>query len=262
MGPSRSQEERGTPEMEAGVWRSASLFVLLLAACVRLYALELNPLHHDEGVNGFFLLNLVNTGKYQYNPENYHGPTLYYFALPVMKLFGRFGVGLSTFALRLVPVAFGVAIVWLILCLRRRLGAIGALTGALLVALSPGAVYMSRYFIHESLFVFFTLGIVVASLRYYESGSPVYLLLAAVSAALLFATKETTMISAGVLLIALGMVTLYARIRRGAGAPLESRNAGGDPARERRARRRGAPHPRRGRAPPPGRRAFRRGRAG
>ena len=208
----RDAQETSAPEMEERTWQIASGVVLLVAALVRLYALELNPLHHDEGVNGFFLLKLINQGVYQYDPANYHGPTLYYFALLAAKLFKLAGAGLTTYAIRIVPVAFGVGLVWLILSLRRRLGAMGALTGAALVALSPGAVYMSRYFIHESLFVFFTLGIVVASLRFYESANPVYLMLASISAALLFATKETAMISAGVLLIALAVTALYMRL--------------------------------------------------
>jgi uncharacterized protein (TIGR03663 family) len=213
------------PEMETGTWRLAGFFILLLAALVRLYALELKPLHHDEGVNGFFLLNLVNHGVYKYDPANYHGPTLYYFALLVSKFFKLFGFGLSTTAVRLAPVLFGVGTVWLILCLRRRIGAMGALAGAALFALSPGAVYMSRYFIHESLFVFFTLAIVVAVLRYTESANPLYLLLASASAALLFATKETAMISAGVLLIGIALAALYVRPRKEtvAGMKVESR---------------------------------------
>jgi uncharacterized protein (TIGR03663 family) len=209
-------EETGAPEINERTWLLASGCVLLLAAFVRLYALGLNPLHHDEGVNGFFLLKLINSGRYEYDPANYHGPTLYYFALPVTKLCRALGVGQSAYAIRGVPVLFGIASVLLVLSLRRRLGSIGALTGAALLALSPGAVYMSRYFIHESLFVFFTLAIVVSALRYSESKQPVYLMLAAVSAALLFATKETAMISAGVLLIALGMSALYVRVLKGA----------------------------------------------
>ena len=43
--------------------------------------LALKPLHHDEGVNGFFLTNLFRDGVYKYDPANYHGPTLYYIAL-------------------------------------------------------------------------------------------------------------------------------------------------------------------------------------
>lgn len=206
------------PQIEMRTWQLASVLVLILAALLRLYALELNPLHHDEGVNGFFLINLIDNGIYKYDPANYHGPTLYYFTLLAAKVSNRFGFGLSTFGIRLVPALFGVATVWLVLCLRRRIGAVGSLAAAALLALSPGAVYMSRYFIHESLFIFFTLGIIVASLKYYDSANPTYLLLAAVSAALLFATKETAMISAGVLLIALATAFAYWHLRKDSNA--------------------------------------------
>ena len=199
------------------VWWIASLFVLAAAAFVRLYALGLKPMHHDEGVNGFFLTTLYREGVYRYDPSNYHGPTLYYFALAVTKLkaflFGEPGLG--TIAVRLVPVAFGVATVWLVLCLRRNIGAIGALMAAALIALSPGHVFISRYFIHEAHFVFFTLAVVVASLRYWETADPVYLLLAAISAALLTATKETALISLVVLGLAWAVSHFYVRLTGG-----------------------------------------------
>jgi uncharacterized protein (TIGR03663 family) len=101
----------------------------------------------------------------------------------------------------------------LVLMLRNRLGSIGALSAAALIAISPGAVYLSRYFIHESLFVFFTLGIIVASLKYYDTGASVYLILAAISAALMTATKETWIINAPVLLMALITTTAYFWLR-------------------------------------------------
>ena len=47
------------------------------------------PLHHDEGVNGNFLVTLVREGKYVYDPQNYHGPTLYYFSA-IIPWFVRF----------------------------------------------------------------------------------------------------------------------------------------------------------------------------
>lgn len=197
--------ERSRPEVSRPVWWATSLLIILVAAFLRLYDHALKPLHHDEGVNAFFLSRLFREGFYKYDPENYHGPTLYYFALLTSKIFG-----LNTFAIRLVPALFGIATVWLALCLRSHLGSIAALAAAALIAVSPGAVYLSRYFIHESQFVFFTFGIVVAALRFYERGEPVYLLMASTSAALLFATKETAIISVGVLLIALGATYVYA----------------------------------------------------
>jgi uncharacterized protein (TIGR03663 family) len=203
-------------EISERTWLIAGAVILLIAAFLRLYDLNLVPLHHDEGVNGNFLVRLVREGAYHYDPANYHGPTLYYFAAifpwVLRTLFGpnaQNNYGLTTVAIRCIPALFGIATVGLVLTLRRNLGTIATLSAALLLAISPGAVYLSRYFIHETLFVFFTLGIVVASLKYYKDPHPVYLIVAALSAALLFATKETAMISAAVLVIALVLERVY-----------------------------------------------------
>jgi uncharacterized protein (TIGR03663 family) len=212
------------PDLPENVWRIGVVAIFLIAAVLRLYNLNLVPLHHDEGVNGNFLVRLVREGAYNYDPANYHGPTLYYFSAIIpwitKLLFGnaaRDNSGLTTFTIRLVPVLFGVATIALIFLLRKRLGTIAALAAGLMLAISPGAVYLSRYFIHETLFVFFTFGIVVAAVRLYDERNPGYLVPAAASAALLFATKETAMISAGVLLIALISTWAYLWALRGAG---------------------------------------------
>ena len=203
------------------VWMISVIVIFIIAAVLRLYDLNLVPLHHDEGVNGNFLVRLVREGKYRYDPENYHGPTLYYFSalIPwIIKLFfgaaARDRYGLTTFAIRLVPVVFGLGTIGLVFLLRKNLGSVATLAAGLLLAISPGAVYLSRYYIHEMLFVFFTLGIVVAGLWFYKYRNPSYLIPAAASAALLFATKETAFISVGVLIIALGLTVLYVRVIR------------------------------------------------
>ena len=143
-------------------WFIAATAILLLAAILRLYDLNLVPLHHDEGVNGNFLVRLVRDGYYHYDPANYHGPTLYYFAAVVAWILRPFvgaNANLTTIGIRLVPALFGLATIALVFTLRRNLGTIATLSAAFLLAVSPGAVYLSRYFIHETLFVFFTLGI-------------------------------------------------------------------------------------------------------
>jgi uncharacterized protein (TIGR03663 family) len=185
------------PEISERAWLIACGAIFVFALLTRFYALDLKPMHHDEGVNGFFLTNLVRQHTYRYDPNNYHGPTLYYFALPLVSL-----LGLSDFSVRLCTALFGLATIWLVLSLRRNIGSYAALMAAALVAVSPGTTFYARYFIHETLFVFFTLGIVVAVLRYYETGRPVYLFLAAIAAALLFATKETAFVSVITLLLA------------------------------------------------------------
>ena len=267
-------------ELSGRAWLVAYYSILAVALALRLAWPELRPMHHDEGVNGHFLLNLMRSGAFRYDPSNYHGPTLYYFTLPLASAAEKFGA-LSTWVVRLVPVVFGMATVWLGLSLRRYVGAVGALAAGALMAVSPGLVFFSRYFIHEMMFVFFTLGIVVAALRFNEmvvgreradgdnnsaalgAGNPaafgagivaaaavllgvwvwacygrpdfkitapltvlcflallallwllegarsIYLALGAVSAGLLFATKETAFISVGVLLIACATTALW-----------------------------------------------------
>src|SRR5215208_5573355 len=214
-------------------WRIGVIAIFLIAAVLRLYDLNLVPLHHDEGVNGNFLVRLVREGAYQYDPENYHGPTLYYFSALIpwttKLLFGtaaRDSYGLTTFTIRLIPAAFGLATIGLIFLLRRQLGSVATLAAGLMLAVSPGAVYLSRYFIHETLFVFFTLGIVVAGVWFYGKRNPSYLIPAAASAALLFATKETAMISAGVLLIALALTFVYSSVNKRVAAPVSAKRYG------------------------------------
>lgn len=188
--------------------------ILVVAAALRLPELGLNPFHHDEGVNGFFTTNLVRTGRYVYDPANYHGPTLYYLALVASWLFG-----LTTEAMRLVPVVFGLATVALVLPLRRYVGPVPALTAAALLAVSPGAVYISRYFIHEALLVGLSLAIVVAAIRYLDTRRPIDLLFGVAAAALLFATKETGIITVVVLVIAALVSGPYVRWRSGSTSP-------------------------------------------
>jgi uncharacterized protein (TIGR03663 family) len=231
----RNIQSAGTPVepvISQRAWFLATAAILLVGAILRLYDLNLVPLHHDEGVNGNFLVRLVRDGYYHYDPANYHGPTLYYFAaiFPwlLRVLFGpnaQNKYGLTTVAIRFVPALFGLATIGLVFTLRRNLGTISTLGAAFLLAVSPGAVYLSRYFIHETLFVFFTLAIVVSLVKYFEDPNPIYLILLAVAAALLFATKETAMISAAVLLIAVVVTRVYRRLWRSAsGEPRQKRN--------------------------------------
>ena len=145
-----------TPQMAERTWMLSAAAVLVIGAFLRLVKLTLVPLHHDEGVNGNFLIALVRDGKYFYDPQNYHGPTLYYFTAVIPWIVRFFGgkvagdkYGLTTFNIRLPTVIFGIATIWLALLLRKRIGTIGALSAAGLNAHSPGAIYLSRYFIHE-----------------------------------------------------------------------------------------------------------------
>lgn len=162
------KEENEIVENEAGhrfdpVWLGSCVLVTAVATVLRFIWLDLKPLHHDEGVNGWFLTNLMRDGVYHYDPANYHGPTLYYIALGFAEVFG-----LNTWSVRSSVAVWGVLTVVLAFFLRRYIGKIGSLFAALFIALSPGMVFISRYFIHEIFFVFLSLGLVLSVLMFIE----------------------------------------------------------------------------------------------
>ncbi len=144
-------------------WTIAAAAITALAIFLRFFQLGLKPFHHDEGVNAFFLRTLFLDGTYRYDPSNYHGPTLYYISLAFAKVFG-----LETIPVRASMAIFGVVMVVLAFFLRRYIGRIGSLIAALFLALSPGMVFISRYFIHEIFFVLLGLTLAVAVVYFVE----------------------------------------------------------------------------------------------
>ncbi len=106
-------ENEETQHLALGTWHYSWLVgciaITAVAIFLRFYDLALKPLHHDEGVNGYFLVTLFREGIYKYDPTNYHGPTLYYISLFFTKLFG-----LDTLPIRWSVAIFGVLTVVLI----------------------------------------------------------------------------------------------------------------------------------------------------
>jgi uncharacterized protein (TIGR03663 family) len=190
---SQSTDSRG------GKLICALLFLLSLSIAVwfRFDRLDLKPLHHDEGVNSYFLLNLARDGKYKYDPENFHGPSLYYFTLASRAVLGD-----TDFALRFMPALFGVLTILLLWPLRGYLGVVGTPAAAMFLALSPGLVYFSRDFIHEMMFGCLALGLVVGAWRYASSKQVGWMVLGAISTGLMIATKETVVINLAVIILA------------------------------------------------------------
>ena len=69
-----------------GPWAAAVIALVAVAAALRLWDLPLAPFHNDEGVNGWFTYQLLQTGTWHYDPANYHGPTLFYAEAPSVKV--------------------------------------------------------------------------------------------------------------------------------------------------------------------------------
>jgi uncharacterized protein (TIGR03663 family) len=170
----------------------ALLLALAGALALRVPHLDTRPLHNDEAVNAIKVTELWQQGRYAYDPDEYHGPTLHYGTLPFLWLSGaRNSDELADSTLRLAPVACGAGLILLLLLFADGLGRPAAAWAAIFTAVSPAMVFYSRYFIHEMLLVFFTALTLVAGWRYAQTRSARWAALTGAGLGLMFATKET-----------------------------------------------------------------------
>ena len=216
--------------MRALLPTAALLLAIAGALFLRAPQLGNRPLHNDEAVNATKLAALWYHGEYKYDPHEYHGPALHYFSLPFLSLaVAKNSTEITDAKLRVVTVAFGVGLILLLVLLRDGLGRIATIWTAIFLAVSPAMVFYSRYFIHEMLLVFFTLLTLAAGWRYAQSRKAVWASLTGAGLGLMFATKETFVLSVAAMFFALIATRLWnnwrARRAAGVGAPVS------DPAR-------------------------------
>lgn len=179
-----------------GAFALGAACLLALALWIRLPLPGARPVHGDEAVHMVKFSRLWLHGDYRYDPNEYHGPTLYYATLPVVSLLGR-----RTFEAthegdyRLVTILFGAAMVLCPLLMAPCTGRRSALAGAALLAVSPVLVYYSRYYIQETLLAAFSLVLLASVIRYRASGSRSWAVAAGIASGLMLATKETAPLS-------------------------------------------------------------------
>lgn len=203
------------------VFRGFFVCAVLGALLFRVVRLDVRPMHHDEANQAVKFGDLLERGEYRFDPNDHHGPSLYYLTLPTARVAGeRTLAELSETTLRLVPALFGAGLLLLLLLLAGGLSREASLAAASLAAVSPAMTYYSRFYIQETLLVFFLAGLIAAGWRYARTRSGWWALAAGVSAGLMYATKETSVILFAGLAAALGLVFLMdkPRARRGEGA--------------------------------------------
>ncbi len=182
------------------------LAALALALTLRLARADLRPMHHDEANQAVKLGELLETGDYRYDRHDHHGPTLYYLTLPAAWLRGQHTLeALDERTLRAVPAVFGAGLLLLLLPMSRGMGRGAVAVAAILAAVSPVMTFYNRFFIQESIFVFCTLGFVVAAGRYVESRRLRWAVGAGAFAGLAYATKETSVVVLPAALAALAL---------------------------------------------------------
>ena len=183
--------------------------ILALAAFLRFFLLGIKPPHFDEGINGWFVDQVMKNGFYRYDPTNYHGPLHFYVLLLFQSLFGR-----NVWALRLPVVLVGTACVWLALKFEPFVGKNVSRIAALAMAVSPGFVFYSRYAIHEVWLQLFSMMFILGLLGLWRRGTLTYLWLAGVGLTGMILTKETYAIHVACALLAIPALAISYALSR------------------------------------------------
>src|SRR5213075_106296 len=118
--------------------------IVAFAAALRFFLLGMKPPHFDEGINGWFVDQMVKNGFYRYDSTNYHGPLHFYILFVCQTLLGR-----NIWAIRLPVVLASIFAVFLTLRFEPFVGRRTSRLAALAMAVSPGFVFYGRYSIHE-----------------------------------------------------------------------------------------------------------------
>ncbi len=196
------------------VLRALVLLAVLGALALRVTRLDLRPMHADEANQAVKFGDLLERGQYRFDPQDHHGPTLYYLTLPAAWIAGdRTLADLDERILRLVPAVLGAALLLVLLLLGGGLSAEATLAAAILAAVSPALTYYSRFYIQETLLVVFLAALIGAGWRYAHKRSLLWALAAGISAGLMIATKETSLILIGAMAAAFGALSLLEGVR-------------------------------------------------
>ena len=180
------------------------------ALAFRLPQLALRPMHCDEANQALKAAMLLETGRYRYDPQEHHGPLLYYATLPSLRLSGARNFAESReFDYRIVPVLFGAGLILLLPLVADGLGRMPALFAGLLTAISPAMVFYSRYYIQEMLLVFLTFAAIASAWRYLRSRSVLWAAATGVLWGLMAATKETWVLAAAAMGVGLALALAW-----------------------------------------------------
>jgi uncharacterized protein (TIGR03663 family) len=162
-------------------------------------------MHTDEAVNAYIVGQLLAGKAFNYDPQDRHGPALAALALPLARVQGaKTFSDLTESELRLTTVLAGTLTILLFGVAVEMFGVVPSIVAALLFASASLPVYYDRYFIHESLFVAATFGLILAGWRACHGHSTGQAILAGACAALMLACKETAVLH----FVALGAAAL------------------------------------------------------
>lgn len=177
----------------------ATLWIVLLIFTIgsRFFAIANKPIHFDESINGWFVLQMQTLGFYKYDPNNYHGPLFFYLVQFFELIWGR-----SLYILRSVPAVFSVFSVMVF--------TFGIMSSQkierwiiFLFLTSPAFLFFGRSAIHEMPFVFFQILLFLGLSRWLEKADGTSISLGLLGLFGMMSLKETFTITLFCWLLAL-----------------------------------------------------------
>ncbi len=179
-----------------GMKRISILLVLGLLVWAGLYLrffdLGQKPMHTDEAVNAVMVHQSLLSVPVEFDPSHYHGPLLKDLAIVTVSLAkGLTGENWSEVTLRFLTALAGSLSVFAFFLLRRHMGRDASFIALFLAAVSPPLVYYSRYFIHETLFILFSLLFLHALWSFLETRKTRWAFWTGATIGVLHAVRET-----------------------------------------------------------------------
>lgn len=173
-------------------FRILFIFVIIIAGFFRFSRLSDRPMHGDEAINAVKLAEVVEAGRFDYNPNQHHGPIFYYTSALFAAVHGLWELQeFSEPFLRGITAFVGMILIWLVFGFRKSLKNDVALIVAGFIAISPTIVFYSRYFIHEIFVVTMAFEFIVGVYQYYKTKKQSWLILSGLALGGMMAAKET-----------------------------------------------------------------------
>ena len=198
--------------------KRAWIGLIALSLFLHLAQLGTHAFHHDESIHAYASVRLLKEGAYKYDPI-YHGPVQYFAVTAVFAISSVIGKtvgvltgfaaaktwdGTSDFTARLAPALAGVALTAMALLLRRRFGARAAFAAGALCALSPNILYYTRFCRDDAWSLLGTAGLFLWLDQYLATRRLKDLCIAALWAAVAFASKENFYVLLALMVPSLG----------------------------------------------------------
>ena len=194
--------------------------VTVVALMSRLVGLGSRPFHWEEARVGYWTLQLLESGVYQYRPVA-GGPLLY---LLTGRVFETIGVSDTTG--RLAVATLGGTLPVAALLFRTRLRDSETLLLAVVLAAAPPLVYYSRFLRGDVPVAAFTLVAFGASVSWVDRERPRFLYLAAIATGCAFGTSGFAVATVAVIVVASVITFDQRRIRGQPGNPLTEAESG------------------------------------